>query len=307
MSTRPARPLLAALAIFTASLFLAGGVASAATQVLTITPSTTRPTVQPGSSSNGSFQVINQGEASFHLNLYASPYSVKTEAYTPDFSPLPGKPKVADWLKLTPSQATITPNETLTVHYTLSVPAGTQSGGYYAVAFAETQTPKNGAGVIVNERVGEIFYIDVAGPVKKSGKVLGWTSPFLQQSPVTATLRLENSGGIDYPSDINISANDLFGNSKYTLATQKAVLPQTIRSVPFEWKSAPALGLFKIRGTASVFGQTEHLPTKYVLVASTPVRIAFLCLILVVLAWIAGRYIARRKRLSRKSYRSPKG
>lgn len=301
---RPARLLLAALlAVATVPVIIAGS-ASAATQVLTITPSTTRPTLQPGSSLSGSFQVINQGESGYRLHLYTAPYSVHTEDYTPDFEPLPGHPDVAGWLQLAPTQSTIKPDQSITVRYKITVPAGTQPGGYYAVAFAETQAPKNGQGVIVNERVGEIFYIQVAGTVRQTGKVLDWSSPFLQKSPLAASLRLENDGGIDYRSAINISVRDLFGHTKYDLATQKAVLPQTIRRIPITWDKAPAFGLFKVTGTVTVFGETQQLPTRYVLVAALPIRIIFLVLLVVLIAWLVGRFVVRRR--SAKSVHSRK-
>jgi hypothetical protein len=269
--------------------------ASAADETLTLTPSTVKPVIKPGATATGSFQIINQGQGDYPLHVYAAPYSVHNEAYTPDFSPVPGQPDVASWLHFSTAESTVQPGQTLTVNYTLAVPTGTAPGGYYAVAFAQTQTSQAKQGVVVNERVGEIFYIQVAGPVKQSGKVLSWASPFLQKPPLTANLRLENDGGLDYSSNLHLVVRDLFGHAKYTLNTQKEVLPRTIRRIPDVWTKTPSLGLFKVNGTATILGKTHKLPTKYVLVVSQTIRKVFLVIIIVLIALGVGRFIMRRR------------
>jgi hypothetical protein len=288
--------LLAAVALVP---FRAAAASPPPTKILTLTPATEKPTIQPGTAASGSFQIINQGQQTYPVKIYGAPYSVQGEGYTPDFTPLPGKPKVADWLKFTASTATIKPGQTLSVGYTIAIPAGTQPGGYYAVAFVETEAGKSNQGVVINERVGEIFYITVAGPVKKAGKLLDWSSPFLQQPPFSAKLRLENDGGVHYASNIHVTVSDIFGHAKYSLSTQKEVLPQTIRQVPVPWDKAPALGLFKVSGTATIVGKTQTLSTKYVLIMSRTVRMVFAGLVVVLLAFMLGRSVTRRK-LGRK-------
>ncbi len=287
------------IAVFTVlSVFYFGiQVVSAAPEVLTISPTSIRPDINPGSVKTGSFEAINQGQQGYNVIIYAAPYSVKSENYTPDFLPIPGAPSVASWLHFSQTSATIQPNQTLTIDYTLTVPANTPAGGYYAVAFVETQAPKNVTGVIVNEQVGEIFYIQVAGPVVQSGKVLSWSSPFLQKPPLTYSLRLENSGGLHYFSNISIIVKDIFNSPKFTLNTQKVVLPQTIRQISDNWTKTPSLGFFKVTGTVTILGHNHKLPTKYVLVMSQTVRYIFVIIgILLVLAVIARLLFSRKRR-----------
>ena len=142
-------PLLAVL-ILSLSVFvthwigLASAVSAQPTKILTITPATTKPHIKPGASVNGKFQIINQGTADYPVQIYAAPYTVHGEEYTPDFTPIPGKPNASSWLHFDVAQATILPGHTLDVPYTITVPAGTTPGGYYAVAFAETQSKGSG-------------------------------------------------------------------------------------------------------------------------------------------------------------------
>lgn len=296
--------LVASASVLFASFGVQGS-AHAATEALTMTPTVVRPYIKPGGTYRSNFQVINQGQKSYNVRIYAAPYSVQNENYTPDFQPIPGKPPVEDWLHFSQENGVINPNQTFTVNYTLTIPPGTAPGGYYAVAFAETQSPPTqGRGVVVNEQVGEIFYIQVAGPVKRSGKVLSWMSAFWQKPPLTAALRLENDGGLHYASNIKLQVSDLFGTAKYTLATQKEILPQTIRLIPVSWAGAPSLGLFKVNGSATVNGTTNYLATKWVLIMSTTVRKISLAigivLVLLIVVWLAGVMVGRSKRRRKK-------
>lgn len=286
--------LIAVFVVFTA-VYLGAHVVSAAPEVLTISPTAIKPVINPGSSKNGSFQAINQGQQSYSVIIYAAPYSVKSEDYTPDFSPVPGAPAVANWLHFSKTSDTIQPGQSLTINYSLTVPSNTPPGGYYAVAFVETQAPKTASGVIVNEQVGEIFYIQVAGPVKQSGKIISWSSSFFQKPPLKYSLRLENTGGLYYFSNITIVVRDIFNSPKFTLITQKVVLPQTIRRISNTWSKTPSLGFFKVTGTATILGHNQPLPTKYVLVMSKTVRYIFIIVAaLLIIAFIVNLAISHK-------------
>jgi len=293
--------LVAVFVVLTA-VYLGTHVVSAAPEVLTISPTAIKPVINPGATKSGSFQAINQGQQSYDVIIYAAPYSVKSENYTPDFSPVSGAPAVSSWLHFSQTSGIIRPGQTITVNYTITVPLNTLAGGYYAVAFVETQAPKATSGVIVNEQVGEIFYIQVAGPVTQAGKVLSWSSPFFQKAPLAYTLRLENTGGLYYFSNISIVVRDIFNTPKFTLTTQKVVLPQTIRRITDAWTKTPSLGFFKVTGSATILGHNQPLPAKYVLVMSQAVRYVFviigaLLVLLIILHWILGR--KRRKKSHR--------
>ena len=274
--------------------------ALAAPEILTLTPTSVQPDLLPGASQSGTFSVLDQGTNSFSVRIYSAPYSVKGEDYTPDFTPIPGSPNVANWIKPAISQGLVNPGQTLTVGYSLSVPTGVQPGGYYGVVFANEQLPKNASGVVINEQVGEIFYITVAGPVKSGGKLLQWSSAWLQKPPLQATLKLENTGGLHYFSNIHVAVKYIFGSAKFTLNTDKAILPQTIRNIPVSWTKAPAFGLFKVGGTATVLGKTVNLPTKYVLVMSSTARMILLVILIVLVLLFIIRLVYRRRRHKQK-------
>lgn len=288
-------PLLVS-ALLVLCLLGSSGTASASNKVLTLTPTATHLRINPGSSAAGDLQILNQGDGDYTVRIYTAPYSVHGEEYTPDFSPLPGKPEVTDWIKLSDTSGHIPKSGSLTVHYTVQVPAGTAPGGYYAVAFAESKNSEAKAGVTVNQRLGEIFYIRVNGPVQERASILEWNSSFLQSQPLTATLRLQNTGGVHATATASLRVTDVFGRTKYKLTSQKEVLPQTIRQLPLTWQKTPPLGLFKVSGSVELLGKTSQLKTQYVLVASPLVRALFGTIVAIGIAYAAARLHVRTKR-----------
>lgn len=284
-----------------ATFLVVGGSASAAPQVITMTPTSLDRIIEPGGSYNGSFQILNQGQSSYTFYVYAAPYSAKGEDYTPDFTPLPGKPDVASWFTFSTKTVHLNPGQTATVNYTVNMPANTVPGGYYAAAFAETKLPPKPNSVVLNERVGEIFYLQAAGPVAKKGQLLTWKSGFFQAPPLTSSLRLENSGGAHYPAAISYQVQDAFGHNKYQLKTVKEVLPQTIRRVTIPWQKTPPIGIFKVKGTVSFLGHKQSLGTKWVLVMSQTVRAALLVIIVLIVL-----FVVFRKQYGRRRAKKPK-
>lgn len=277
------------------TLLSSGGSAYAAGQAITITPTSNSPDITPGTTYKGSFEVLNQGGTAFAYQVYSAPYRVSGEDYTPDFTVLPDATNVAGWFKLASNGGHITPGQTNAISYTITVPKNTTPGGYYAAIFAQTNYPKTANSITLNERVGEIFYIEAAGPVTKKGELLSWQSAILQKPPLTATLRLENDGGVHYPATINVAVKDIFGRSKYTLNTTKEILPQTIRRVSVSWNTAPAIGLFKVTGSVSFLNQNKTLGTKWVLVMSQTVRLILIGILILVVLFIVFRLILQRR------------
>lgn len=302
------RMLFSRVGLLTGLLLLLGsfgGTAYASPQDITMSPTSVSATIIPGTTYTGTLQVINQGNVGYPFKVYGTPYHVSGEDYTPDFTVLPNAPKVASWFSFSATSGYAKPGQTVTVKYTIRMPKGTPPGGYYAVAFAETKFPQAGSSIVLNERVGAIFYLEAAGPVTHSGKLLTWQTSLFQKPPLTATLRVEDNGGINFPTTINVKVEDLFGQSKYTLQTVKQILPQTIRRVTIPWPETPSLGLFKVTGQVAYLQQHQTLPTKWVLVMSPTVRLVTVIVVaLIILLFIVRPLLGSRfSRRSKSSYR----
>lgn len=261
---------------------------SADPQQITITPTTATPYIKPGATYTGSVQVLDQGTTGYKYSLYTAPYHVSGEDYTPEFTLLQNAPKVVDWFHLLSAGGQINPGNVVTEKYSIVVPPHTQPGGYYAAIFAQATPPKSSS-ITLNERVGELFYIQVAGPVTQHGALLTWQTGTLQQPPLQSTLRIQDSGNLHFPATVHYEVDDVLGHPKYNLNTIKELLPQSIRRIPLSWDGAPPVGLFKVKGTVSYLGNTQTLPAKWVLVMSFGARIALVGIFAVILAFLLGR------------------
>lgn len=266
-----------------------------------MTPTSTSQIIQPGSTYKASFQVLNQGGAPYTFRVYSAPYHVDGEDYTPDFTALPTMPNVKNWFTFSTAGGHLDPGQSATINYSINMPANTPPGGYYAAVFAQTHLPKSASGVNLNERVGQLFYLQAAGPVAKKGELLSWQANILQKPPLAVAIRLENSGGVHYPAIIKVSVQDAFGHPKYSFTTTKEVLPQTIRRVPISWDKAPNIGLFKVSGSVSFLNQHHTLPAKWVLVVSQKVRLVLAGLLALIVLFVVARLVLRRRSAKKAS------
>lgn len=275
-------------------------------QIITLTPTSVDQAVRAGATYTGTFEVINHGDSPFTFKVYGAPYSVTGEGYEPGFTYTPGTTQVSDWFSFSISKPTLKPGEISEVKYKIIVPANARPGGYYAAAFAETKSKPQKNGVVINRRVGELFYLRVPGPVKEEGGLVSWDSFFFQAGPLESSLRLQNSGNVHFASNIKISIRDILGSEKFKVDTTKYLLPQTIRKIDVSWDKTPHIGIFRVGGEVTILGKTQQLPDRFVLVLSIPARIVLATLlVLFILIIIIRRTISRirRKRLKQQRFR----
>lgn len=274
--------------------------ASPRIQNITLSPTHVDAQYRPGSVNTGTIQITNLGTTAYTYRVYAAPYSVEDEQYTPNFSPQLGTPDVSAWFSFTPSHGYISPDQSVNINYTVNIPTDARAGSYFSAVFAQTTSPPSSQGVALDERVGAIFYIVVPGKLKQSGNYLSWEANIFQTPPVNTTLKLDNTGSEYYYSDIHFSVADILGNNKYSLETKKHILPQTIRAITLTWPNAPAFGLFKLSGSATIFNQTVKLPTRYVLVMSSSIKIGIIATVLAIGLFLTFRELVTKNANAKK-------
>jgi hypothetical protein len=265
--------------------FIFLGKANALSQDITISPPIFNITLSPGQIYSDTFNVINQGESSYNFIVYGDPYSVKTEEYTPDFQPIPGAPNPGDWFKFSLTKSNISPGQVVPINFTIQVPKNILSGGYYGVAFAETQSSKASTqGVASNERVGSLFFIQVGGNVVTKGSLASWqTNGWLQKPPLVSSIRIIDSGSVHFIAKYRYVVSDIFGNPKFVLNGQKILLPQTTRKIDLVWQKSPTFGLYKVAGSVTFLQHNYSLSTKYVLLMSTDAKFFTLIVFIVLI------------------------
>lgn len=294
------KAILAHVGILLLATFLAigsfGARAHATTGGITISPTSINKEIAPGTSYKGEVIVINQGDVDVTYKVYATPYSVSGEEYKPYFAPVKGATNITDWITFASAGKTLKVGNDDHVGYTINVPKNTGAGSYYGTIFAETED-KGSNGVITRKRVGTVVYIRVSGNATEQGNVETWSVPLVQQDPLSANLRLANTGSVHYEAKLKVTVSDIFGSKKFIYEREPKVLPQKIRRIPISWQDGATFGLFKVSGEVDYLGKTEKLPTKYVFVANTFMRILT---VLILVGFIASLIIVGKKRVAKR-------
>lgn len=237
---------------------------------ITMSPSSTELHAAPGASTTGSFTVVNLGKDDYPFVISSAPYRVVGDTYDPQFTPIVGTTDASSWIHFSDAvDDTLVAGKTKDIAYTLTIPQGTAPGGYYAVIFAETNPSSPDGGVIAHNRVGDIIYITVDGPVVKKG-TLSAPSPdisFIQWGTKAdiGTL-IADTGGVHFLTTSMINVTGLFGNKVFTANLERYVLPQTQRLIKTTWNNLPVAGIYKISRSATIASKTQTLPVKYVVI-----------------------------------------
>lgn len=249
--------------------------------------------VDAGTQVKDELTIINDGKLPYDFIVYSRPYSVSGEDYKSDYTKVRPNTDVYQWVRFEKTKYSIKPNETIKVPYTVAVPSGAAPGGHYGVIFAETQPSAEAQGnaVVRKKRVGMIVYMTVNGTYINKGELLDVNVPFWQvQAPMSASLRVENTGNSDFKDSIRYTVRDLFGNVKYDAVKQYPVLPQTTRKIDLAWSQSPWFGLFKVEIAQKILDK-EKTTHSYVLMMPR-----FIPILLFVLLIVGGGYALYRRR-----------
>jgi hypothetical protein len=251
---------------------------------ITVTPASTDVSVDPGASASKSVDIINGGTNSFKVTLSTSPYHVASDTYDPQFTQLPGTIDPSGWVHLSATNVTVEGNKSLTVPYTIDVPANTAPGGYYAVVFAETTDEASGSGVVSHNKVGNILYINVNGDVKSGGSVSAEALPLIHfVGAIPIGVKVTNSGGTHFITSVNYSVTDFRGNQVFKASFDRYVLPQTEREIKSSFTPQSIIGIYTVHRSATIAGILKTLPDQkiYVINPWLLIAVAFLIGILI--------------------------
>ena len=311
------------------ALLLIGTVGSASVQAeevqesITLSPPTKHLTVDAGAVVRDEFTIINYGDTAYDFQVYTGPYSVKDEAYTPDFTSQPANADAYRWISFEKATWHAEPKQTIHIPFTMNVSKGATAGGHYGVIFVETQ-PKTAesTGISRKKRLALLLYSTVNGPTETSGKVASIDTPwftsvppltstieatvngptetsgkvasidtpwFTSVPPLTSTIRIENTGKTDFAAKTRFAVMDLFGNVKYQNEQEAYVLPNTTRAVDISWDKTAWIGVYKVHSEATVLGKHTQ-SDQYVVVAPK-----WLLFILALLGLLGAIEIVRRR------------
>ena len=298
--------LVAVFATVTVALFGSGAVYADEVPEYRIQMSPARNDVgelKPGESYSGTFRVQNTGKRAFSFTTGVAPYYVVDEYYNPDYDSSNQYTDIANWIKLSIAEGNVEPNNEVEVAYTITVPADVPAGGQYAMLYAEIN-PKDdsaseGSGIAVSRRVGMLLYSNVQGNTRKTGSVIENKVPtFLFNPPVQATSIVENTGNTHATAEYVLQVYPLFGDEEvYTNEENPAkliVLPETRRLNTINWPNAPHLGIFRVKQTVTIFGESSTVE-KTVFICPIWFLFIVIAIIFCAIFWIVTRIRARKQ------------
>ncbi|MCL2085640.1 hypothetical protein FWH09_01755 [Candidatus Saccharibacteria bacterium] len=221
------------------------------TRGIELSPASLKLNLDPGEVYRGRFTITNRGANEHTFNVYASPYQVSGENYTPTFEGAESAPRaqIARWISFERESYTLAVNEAVEVNFTISVPRDAPGGGQYAAIFAAADVQAGTSSTVQSiGRVGMLLYATINGDINEQGEVVTHTiSPLIFDRNLSASATVKNLGNTDFAARQTLVVRSVFGGRQVFSQTRAfEILPDTTRLINMEWDGTPALGLFNV-------------------------------------------------------------
>ena len=270
-----------------------------------ISPAKQKISLAPGSSYVGSMKVMNVGYLPFSYEVYATPYSVSGDQYSPNYTDEATYSHMSEWITFDQStvKGTLQPDTSIDVAFTVNVPKDAPAGGQYAAIMAQTDNANGDEATIRTiHRVGMILYAAVPGTTNNCVEITKNTvNSFYFNPPITVSSLVKNCGNVEQTATYTVKMYPLFSNeavfSNEDNPQQLDIYPDTSRFNSITWEGAPQIGIFKVTQTID-FGNENienHEVTKYVLICPLWLLFVIIALIFFIIFWLVSRARDRKK------------
>ncbi|NLZ24222.1 hypothetical protein GX888_00520 [Candidatus Dojkabacteria bacterium] len=150
---------------------------------------------------------------------------------------------LAQWISLSLEPVTIAPLDTITIPFTITIPAGAEAGGKYAAILLSNQPGDiavDDTAVALSGKTGIIILAKVPGDIYGSPYITEFNTdkPWYDYLPVIFTLTVENRGNVHVKPVGKIEISNMFGKVVDDVLVNDAlgnVLPESKRSFSSEW------------------------------------------------------------------------
>jgi Predicted membrane protein len=225
-------------------------------QRIEIVSSSNRIFLEPGNRYQGFFKVVNNGQEGFQFKVYAKPYSVSDEGYTPVYTESTSRAKIASWIKFGQISYYLDAGESINIGYSVDVPKDVESGGQYATIFAETETSV--ARLIPRQARLVLYARTISGTYEDGELVSTEIKSFVSNGSAQASSLIENTGNVDFESKHSIKVQTLFGEDIYNDTKSFHILPGTKRLVNMEWTDGSTFGIYRVLHEVSTLNNTYN-------------------------------------------------
>jgi hypothetical protein len=192
------------------------------TQIFTVIPPKVEVSVKPGEQVRKILQFRNEGDDTAYLSIIARDFIVTKDNGQPDFvdSKVSGRWSAASWLRINPATLAVPPKATTNITLNIFVPLDALPGGHYSgVLYQAKGTPLQtgqgvGVGTGIQQVVGSLIYITVAGPVNEKAMVKRFEIPgFSEYGPIPVVTEIGNQSDIHITPKGTITIRNLFGQN----------------------------------------------------------------------------------------------
>lgn len=238
------------------------------TSSLTVMPMSQEVTLTPGETYTGSITVANPDTSTSALSYVASiaPYGVTGTGYDIDLFSETSHTDMVHWLSIDNASGTLAPNDTVDIHFTITVPSDAAPGGQYAVikvAQKDTAATNDGLSVGNVYEAASIIYGNVAGEVVREGSVTSQFTPnFVTTPEFTSTATIENHGTTHEDALVSFvitnafNGSTIYPHSSSDTGINEVIMPDTTRELTYNFKDMPAVGVINVTQTIEYNGQT---------------------------------------------------
>lgn len=275
--------------------------------VVQVEPAEQQIDLTPGETFTGTLRVQNIGRLPFNFTLSARPYQILNDNYDPDFTTENDYTKLYNWLSFPQVDFHLEPDETTEVKFNATVPVDAPGGGQYAAIIVETRDsadPKSSVRTVT--QVASLIYAHVDGDIRLGGDLTKNSLPsFLLGQPFSISATVKNTGNLDFRYSHSITITDFFtGNEVFTPDSvndegirvgwaNPIVLPDTSRTNTLTWEGAPQLGVFRVKQTVDLLGDS-FIDEGIVFLCPIWLVVGIIFLLLLMIVWLILR-VRKRK------------
>ncbi len=248
---------------------------------ITISPLRQEGTIDPGFVYAGTLLITNSGSQTQQISLSAETFNVTGQTYEYLFKT---DTTESGWVSFDRSSLLLNPDETATVTYQVSIPIGTEPGGYYLALFALNRSDSSSVGGISpTERVASLLYLAVSGDATRTGQLVQLKSPYIVFGETSWSATLQNKGTLHYRSVYSSKVSSILNHQLSFHEDSRLILPGTIRLVEDQIQLPELLGLYKLTYTVSLGDNPGHEETRWFLYLP-PLQLLLITVIIIGLA-----------------------
>lgn len=296
--------------IFLAGMVFSAGISHAQTQSginIKVQPALFEQTINPGDQFSTSITITNAGSASQLFSVGVQDISGVNNAGEPIFtSSTVTTYSVSSWVALGRTTITVPAGGSVTVPFTITVPANAQPGGHYGAIFVSsgaTRPSLNGSGLGYD--VGALIELRIAGNATEQAEIKEFsTDRSLYQTPdVTFTASVANEGNVLIQPRGPIDITNMFGQKVGTVVLNDAgasIFPGAQRAFTQSWSGGGfAFGEFTAVTTLN-YGDTENktisASTSFWIIPVIPIAavLASIIFFILIFVWAVRAYVRKR-------------